>query len=276
MVVKLAYLGPEGTYTEQAAVEYSRIKERERIAYPAIPLVIDAAERGEVEEAIVPIENSLEGAVTFTVDLLIHRSALKIRREVVVPIHHCLLARPGTLMEDARVVYSHPQALAQCRSYIHEKLPNAQQVASLSTAAAVGDMLSGELPAVAISSRRAAEIFGAAVLDADIEDVPNNQTRFVALARSDHPRTGRDKTSICFDFGQDRPGALYGVLGELAKRDINMAKIESRPDRRSLGRYVFMIDMAGHREDAVVRDALEGIRAQTSLFKALGSYPVWG
>ena len=271
MAARLAYLGPEGTYSEQAAIDYDR--QLERVAYNAIPLVVAAAGNREVEEAIVPIENSLEGTVTFTVDLLIHESNLKIRGEVVVPIHHCLLTDPGTRLDQIEVVYSHPQALAQCRSYLTRNLPNAENVASLSTAGAVSDMRESRYTAAAISSRRAAEIFEATIFDANIEDVSNNQTRFVVLGESDNRPTGRDRTSICFDFAEDAPGVLYDTLGELARRNINMIKIESRPDRRSLGQYVFLIDLEGHREDDVIRDALEGIRSRASMFKVLGSYP---
>ncbi len=272
MAIRLAYLGPEGTYSEQAAVDYD--PGAERIAYNGIPAVVRAADTGDADRAVVPIENSLEGAVTFTVDLLIHESDLKIKDEVVVPIHHCLLSDPGTIVEDVRVVYSHPQAIAQCRRYLTRNMPNAEHVASLSTAGAVEDMRKSTLPAAAISSRRAAEILGAIILDSDIEDTTNNQTRFVVLAPEDGERTGHDKTSICFDFAQDAPGILYATLGELATRDINMIKIESRPDRRSLGRYVFLIDMEGHREDSIVRDALAGVQERTSMFKILGSYPI--
>ena len=271
MASRLAYLGPEGTYSEQAAIDYD--PQLERVAYSAIPLVVGAADRGEVEEAIVPIENSLEGTVTFTVDLLIHESALKIRGEVVVPIHHCLVTEPGTRLDQVEVVYSHPQALAQCRGYLTRNLPNAASIASLSTAGAVVDMRESRHTAAAISSRRAAELFDATISDANIEDVSNNQTRFVVLGQSDSGSTGRDRTSVCFDFAKDAPGVLYDTLGELARRDINMIKIESRPDRRSLGQYVFLIDLEGHREDEVIRDALAGIRSRVSMFKVLGSYP---
>jgi prephenate dehydratase len=272
MAARLAYLGPQGTYSEQAAIDYD--PQSDRVAYHAIPLVVRAADTGEVEEAIVPIENSLEGTVTFTVDLLIHQSDLKIRSEVVVPIHHCLLTESSTQLEEVEIVYSHPQALAQCRNYLTRNLPKAEHVASLSTASAVTDMRESRHAAAAISSRRAAQIFDATIIDANIEDVSNNQTRFVVLSESDHEPTGNDRTSICFDFSQDAPGVLFDTLGELARRNINMIKIESRPDKRSLGQYVFLVDLEGHREDEVIRDALEGIRSHVSMFKILGSYPI--
>lgn len=269
--MKLAYLGPEGTYSEQAAIDYAA--DSERIPYSGIPAVVSAVENGEVEEAVVPIENSLEGVVTYTVDLLIHQSPLKMKGEVVVPIHHHLLMRPGVGMEDVRVVYSHPQAIAQCRGYLSRNLPNAEHIAALSTASAVEDMNSSRYPAAAVSSRRAAELFDARIVESNIEDVRNNLTRFVVLAAEDGERTGDDKTSICFDFPHDAPGTLYGALGELATRQINMIKIESRPDRRSLGKYVFLIDMDGHRDDPAVAEALDGVRQRAALFKIFGSYP---
>ena len=271
MGLKLAYLGPRGTYSEQAAIDYD--PSARHVAYASIPAVVRAADEGEVDEAIVPIENSLEGTVTFTVDLLIHQSALKIKGEVVVPIHHCLVSQPDTRIEEVRVVYSHPQAIAQCRGYLTRTLPNAEHVASLSTASAVEDMKSSRYPAVAVSSGRAAQIFNATILEANIEDVSNNQTRFVVLASQDSARTGRDRTSICFDFSEDASGILYDTLGELASRRVNMIKIESRPDRRSFGRYVFLIDMEGHRDDTDVQEALREVESRTSMFKILGSYP---
>ena len=269
--MKLAYLGPEGTYSEQAAIDYSA--NSERAPYSGIPAVIRAAETGEVEEAIVPIENSLEGVVTYTVDLLIQGSPLKIRGEVIVPIHHQLLMPPGAQMEDVRVIYSHPQAIAQCRGFLSRNMPNAEHVAALSTASAVEDMNASRYPAAAISSRRAAELFDARIARSNVEDFPNNQTRFVSLGTEDAERTGRDKTSVCFDFAQDAPGTLYGALGELAHRGINMIKIESRPDKRSMGKYVFLIDLDGHREDPLVSEALQAMKDRASLFKIFGSYP---
>ena len=274
--MEISYLGPEGTYSEEAALGRAEqlAPERPRLVPVAtIPAAVGTVEEGDAEEAVVPIENSLEGVVTHTADLLIHQTRLRIRGEIVLPIHHCLVLQRGLALPDVRVVYSHPQALAQCRRYLARRLPLAEPVASLSTAGAVGDMHGSERPAAAISSLRAARLFGAEVADRDIEDVRSNRTRFVVLAATDAERTGCDKTSVCFDFGEDAAGILHGALGELASRDINMLKIESRPDRRSLGRYFFLIDVEGHREDPAVREALAGIRGRASIFKVLGSYP---
>ncbi len=267
----LGYLGPEGTFSQQAARDYDGAARH--VAYPNIAAVMEAAAEGEVQEAVVPIENSLEGPVTTTTDLLIHHSPLVIRRELVVPIHHCLVIRPGTRASDVRVVYSHPQALAQCRGYLRRHLPSAEPVASLSTASSVADMLASRVPAAAISSRAAAEGRDVVLAEADIEDSPNNRTRFLVLARMDGSRTGSDKTSVCFDYDRDGPGTLHGTLGALATRGINMVKIESRPDKRSLGRYVFLVDMEGHRTDPAVAEALEEMRTSATMFKVLGSYP---
>ena len=267
----LGYLGPPGTFSEQAARQYDPAARH--VAFGDIASVVRAAERGEVAEVIVPLENSTEGAVTLTTDLLAHGTELMIRREVVVPIHHCLLTAEDVALEEVRVVYSHPQALAQCRGYLARHLQAAGEVASLSTVSAVHDMRADGGPAAAISSRRAAEVLGAAVRASRIEDVPGNRTRFVVLGREDHESTGRDKTSICFDFSADGPGTLHGALGELAQRRINMHKIESRPAKSSLGQYIFLIDMEGHRHDPTVAEALDRIRARAATFKILGSYP---
>lgn len=271
--MRISYLGPEGTYSEQAALEHAEGASVRLLPFGSIPAVVAAAEEGAADEAVVPIENSLEGAVTHTADLLIHRTRLRIRKEIVLPIHHCLVLPPGLRRGEVRVVYSHPQALAQCRGYLRRNLSGAEHVASLSTAAAVGDMQDGDLPAAAISSERAAELAGARVAERRIEDVSSNKTRFVVLASADAPRTGHDKTSICFDFSEDAAGLLHGALAELADRGISMTRVESRPDRRSLGRYFFLIDIEGHREDPAVAEALEGIRSRASIFRILGAYP---
>ena len=190
--MRLAYLGPEGTYSEQAAIDYAA--DFVRVPYSGIPAVVRAVELGEVEEAIVPIENSLEGVVTFTVDLLIHESPLKIRGEVIVPIHHQLLMNPGVGMEEIRVVYSHPQAIAQCRGYLSRNLPNAEHVASLSTASAVEDMNSSQVSRSRdFQQPRCGAIRGHELWSPTSRMCRNNLTRFVVLGsrRMDSERTGR-------------------------------------------------------------------------------------
>ncbi len=268
---RLGYLGPAGTNTELACLAYDRTAAR--VPYPSIPDVGGAVESGSVDEGVVPIENSVGGSVSVTLDLLIHGSGLAIRNELVSPITHTLLGREATRLGDIRVIYSHPQALEQCRVYIAAHLSDAEPVASLSTSAAVQEMLAADLPSAAIATEHAGELYGAHVLERGIEDFPNNMTRFVVLAPTDHQLTGDDKTSICFSFDDDAPGILYSVLGEFATRGINLAKIESRPTREALGSYIFLVDLGGHRDDGIVRDALREIERQTSTLKIFGSYP---
>lgn len=273
MAKRIAFFGPAGTYTEEAALRYDSAADLQ--PFPTIAAVGQAVSSGVTEEGVVPIENSLEGAVTYTLDLLISQSGLSICKEIVLPIDHYLMAKPGASMGDIQVVFSHPQALGQCRNFLEQWLPQAQHTASLSTVAAVVDMKASPAPAAAIAPRRAAELHGAEIIARSIQDYPNNVTRFVVLARADHPPTGRDKTSICFSYDQDAPSLLYHALGEFAQREINLAKVESRPTKEVLGRYIFLIDCEGHRTDPPVAQALAGIRRQVSMLKVLGSYPRW-
>ena len=271
MAKRVAYLGPAGTFTEDASLRYD--PEAERVPLPSITAVAEAVGVGEANEGVVPIENSLEGSVTSTLDLLIHGSSLLIRNELVLPIRLCLLGAPGLQADAVKVIYSHTQPLGQCRSFLAERYPDAELIASLSTAAAVKDMLDAQPNVAAIGNRRAADIYGAEILFERIEDNSNNLTRFVVLAKSDHERTGNDKTSIAFSFAADAPGILYSTLGEMSTRGINLAKVESRPTKESLGRYIFLVDLEGHRDDNVVREALEAVESQASMLKVLGSYP---
>ena len=273
MARRIGFLGPVGTYTEEAALQYD--PEAELQPFPTIGAVGLAVSTAVTQEGVVPIENSLEGAVTSTLDLLISESDLSIRQEVVIPIDHYLMASTGTIAANIQVIYSHPQALAQCRDFLERCFPNAQQMASLSTVAAVSDMAASSLPAAAIAPRRAAELHAVEIIGRSIQDNPNNVTRFVVLANEDHPPTGMDKTSICFAFDDDAPGLLYQALGEFAQRSINLVKVESRPTKESLGRYIFLIDCHGHREDPLVKEALERLAEPVSMLKVLGSYPRW-
>lgn len=269
---RIAFLGPAGTFTEQAAITYD--PEASYLARPSVEEAVRAMLRNEADEAVVPMENSHQGSVTATLDLLIRESRLFIRSELVLSISHSLLSSADVELTDLKVVYSHPQALAQCRNYLQENLPNAQPMASLSTAAAVEELEASAVPAAAIAAERASSIYGIPVVARGIEDNPNNVTRFVALGRSDSEPTGNDKTSLCWSHQEDLPGLLYGVLKEFSDRRINLTKIESRPTRESLGRYYFLADVEGHRKDTRIADALSAVRSQrgTSL-RVLGSYP---
>ena len=273
MAKRIGFLGPVGTYTEEAALKYE--PKGNLVPYSTITEVGLAVSSGETDEGVVPIENSLEGSVTFTLDLLISQSGLSIAREIILPIEHFLMTAAGTRSPDIQVIYSHPQALAQCHNYLLRTFPQAQQTASLSTVAAVADMQASRLPAAAIAPRRAARLYDVEIIGQNVQDNPNNVTRFVVLAQSDHPPTGPDKTSICLSFEEDAPGVLYEALGEFARRNINLAKIESRPTKESLGRYIFLIDCEGHREDPLVEEAIDAVSRRVSMLKVLGSYPRW-
>lgn len=267
----VAYLGPQGTFSEEAAILY--VSDSERVPYPTIREAAMAAESGKTDEAVLPIENSIEGSVNMTLDYLIHDSTLSIVGEVVLPIRQCLIVAEDARAEDIETIRSHPQALAQCRKYLQREFPRAELIASISTAGAVEEALEEGRTSAAIGNRRAAELFGATVLQAGIEDNPNNMTRFVAMGRNSPAPTGDDKTSVCFGFDDDVPGLLYGALEEFARQNINLAKIESRPTRHELGRYVFLVDMLGHREDKTVSGAIEAMERRVSRLKVFGSYP---
>ena len=273
MVLTLGFLGPSGTYTEEACILYDPTAELR--PYPTITAVGEAVASGDLVEGVVPIENSLEGSVTFTLDLLISQPNLFIKGEVVVPIVHYLMAKPGTVASEVKVIYSHPQALAQCRQYLEKNYPQADQMASLSTVLAVSDSFASPVPAAAIAPRRASELNEVDVIDISIQDVEANVTRFAVLSLADQAPTGHDKTSMAFTFEVDTPGSLYRALREFGTRDINLYKIESRPTKQYLGQYIFLMDCAGHREESPMKDALAALSQPTSMLRVLGSYPRW-
>lgn len=273
MVKSIAYLGPVGTYTQEAALLYD--SEADLQPFPSVAAAGSAVVSGMTQQAVVPIENSLEGSVNFTLDLLIGEPGLFICNEIVIPIEHFLMAKPGTRASDIEVVYSHPQALAQCRDFLERCFPKAERMASLSTVTAVADMMDSPLPAASISPRRAAELHNVEIISTDIQDSKNNVTRFAVLGLEDHLRTGNDKTSMCLSFPDDAPGLLHQTLGEFASRGINLVKIESRPTKHHLGEYIFLIDCHGHKEDGPVKEAIQAISQPTNILRILGSYPRW-
>lgn len=269
------YLGPRGTFTEEAARDYARRRSGgdTLIPWADIPDMLRAVDRGELGWAVAPVENSLEGTVPITVDMLVHEITSPVCGEIVVPVRHFLLAPGPSPLDRVERVLSHPQALAQCRGWLERHLPHARREATASTAEAA--RLVAEMPAgaAAIGTAAAGEIYGLTVLAEDIQDADGNMTRFLAVGRDVWSRTGRDKTSIAFSFPEDAPGVLYRALGEFARRDINLSKLESRPTRKALGRYLFLADLEGHRDDPAVVEALEALRPRCALFKVLGSYP---
>ena len=273
MARTIAFFGPAGTYTEEAALRYD--PKADLKPFPTIAAVGDAVASSATDQGVVPIENSLEGSVNHTLDVLVSQTDLSIFHEIVMPIDHYLMAKVGTSTDDIKVIYSHPQSLGQCREFLHRRFPGAQQIASLSNSAAVSDMKESGVTAAAIAPRRAASIYDVEIIAQSIQDSPNNETRFLVLARHDHPRTGKDKTSMCLSFPQDAPGILYEALGQFARRNINLAKIESRPTKQSLGQYIFLIDCYGHRDDAPLREAIEALTGANCVVTILGSYPRW-
>ena len=272
MTGRLAYLGPPGTFSEEAALKFDSAAEL--VPMSSITAVATAVDSGMADWGILPIENSLEGSVPETLDVLVHNPRpLFIRNELILAIDHYLLAKPGTKASDVSVLYAHPQALGQCRGFVERCFPKAVIEAALSNAAAVEEMMAHE-SAAAIGTRRAADIYGAEVLAKGIQDRSPNVTRFVVVGRDDHPQTGDDKTSLAFGFVvEDRPGLLVGALREFSSRDINLSKIESRPSKEKLGTYIFLADVDGHRLDAPLAQALGQVEGQCSFFRVLGSYP---
>lgn len=269
----IAYLGPAGTWSEAAALQYGG-PSATLMPFTSMGGVVSAVETGLAEVGVLPVENSLEGAVGTTLDLLIHETKLRITAECVVPIRHMLLARPGTRVDQITVLRSHPQALAQCRRFIERCLPRVQTVAALSTAAAVEEALADEHGA-AIGTPRAAELYAVDVLARDIQDRESNATRFVVLGKHDSPPTGDDKTSLCFSVRHNRPGALVEILQLIAAANINLSKVESRPAGDQLGEYIFLLDLDGHREEPRIAAVLERVERATELLKIFGSYPAW-
>jgi prephenate dehydratase len=276
MTTRLAYFGPPGTNTEEAAIKYSGLQggDYELIPFPTITSAALSIEGGAADQAILPVENSLDGAIGETLDFLIHTPQPHfIRDELVLLIEHYLLAGPGVEIGQVRVIKSIPTAVAQCRGYIDRQFPNATIEAALSTAAAVEEVMKRD-DAAAIGNRRAAELYGAKALASSIQDRSPNHTRFVVVAREDHAATGDDKTSVAFAFAtEDRPGQLVAALSEFGTRSINLSKIESRPSKERLGTYIFLVDLAGHRTDAPLAEALAVVEKGCSFFRVLGSYP---
>jgi prephenate dehydratase len=278
----IGFLGPAGTFCEEAlrATIEERAPDgrpRQFVPYPSMQETIEAASSGEVDCAIVPIENSIEGSVSATIDVLAHEiDNLQIVREIRHPIGHCLLASPGLSLGQITKVVSHPQANAQCRIWLRRNLPGREVEAASSTATAVERVASVSEPWAAIGNQLAARTYGCAVLAADIEDHEDNETRFVFLARQRERQDWFEpyKTSIVCEIVQDQPGALLLILQEFAFRHINLTKIESRPSKRRLGDYIFIVDMEGKVDESSIADALRCLCCKLPRLTVLGSYPV--
>ncbi|MGB9792234.1 MAG: prephenate dehydratase [Thermacetogeniaceae bacterium] len=273
---RIGYLGPKGTFSEEAALVYSGGNAVELVACPSVEAVLKGVIDGTFEEGIVPVENSTEGAVGVVLDMLAGCLELYVRCEVVLPVLHCLMAGYGVELGQVEKVISHPQALAQCRQFLNRHLPGVAQEEAPSTAAAASMVAASSRPWAALGCARSADEFGLNVLVPVANDFSGNVTRFWVLGKEQRSLENNDealKTSIIFEV-EHRPGALYTVLGEFAWRGINLTRIESRPAKRRLGDYLFFLDFCGSQKQPRVRDALKGVAKKVLNLKILGSYPV--
>ena len=267
--VKVAFQGEPGAYSESAVLTFFG-SSSQPVPCRRFSDVFRNVETGETEFGVVPIENSIEGSVNQVYDLFLKYDH-KVCGEIVLKIAHCLIANPGTKLDTIKVIYSHPQALAQCRSFL-ENL-DCEMISTYDTAGSVKMIKEQQLmDAGAIAGERAAEIYNMNILARNISDTPNNYTRFFVLSKNDAPPSGNDKTSVIFST-RHVPGALYQILGEFAKRKINLTKIESRPTKRRPWEYNFYLDFEGHRTEKHCAEALEGLRSKAVFVKVLGSYP---
>jgi prephenate dehydratase len=277
--MRVGFLGPAGTYSEEA-LRASAPAAVDEVPYPTLYEAVMAVERGEVERSVVPIENALEGAVAVTLDTLaLEASGVRIVAEVVHPIHHCVIAAGALELAEVTRVVSHPQPTAQCARFLRERLAHAELVLAPSTADAVISVRDSPEPAVALGSRLAAELYGCQVLEADVEDHPDNATRFVWLAPAGDatdPAAGEPaRTSIVFWGGGDQaPGWLVDCLRELSDRGVNLTRIESRPRRIALGHYMFFADLEGAAGLPPVSEALAALRGRVEELRVLGSYTI--
>ncbi len=273
MKLSLAYLGPTGTNSETAALTYSSwLANQQHTAelrpYPSIAQAMQSVAKGEIDQAVVPVENSIEGSVTVVLDALWRSPNLHVHQELTIPIAHGLLSYAQSL-EQIETVYSHPQGLAQCQEWLENYLPQAQLIPTKSTTEGI-KYLQDDLTAAAVSAPRAAQLYQVPLLQSDIKDRPDNCTRFWIISSqiSDYG----SHLSLAFSLPQNAPGALVKALQIFAQKNINLSKIESRPTKRSLGEYIFFIDLEGNSHDATIREALTDLSTCTEVLKIFGNY----
>jgi prephenate dehydratase len=276
--MRVAYLGPPGTFSEDALRAAVGDQEVEAVPSASVYDAIVAVREGTADRALVPFENSIEGAVTATLDTLaFDADGLTLVGEYDLPVRHCLIAREEIPLERIEVVLSHPQPSAQCARFIRENLPQAEVRAAPSTAEAVRTVAESDQPWAALGAESAAELYGAAVLRHGVEDEADNITRFVWVAPEGTSPSGSGpwRTSLVFsELGEDHPGALVEALQVFSDREINLTRIESRPLRRGLGRYQFFLDIEGAAEDEPLPSAIEALRAKAETVRLLGSWPI--
>jgi prephenate dehydratase len=282
--LKVAFLGPEGTFSEEALFSAVDRKEVDPVPLPTIYDCVIAVQEMQVDRAFVPIENSLEGSVSATLDTLVFETdEVAIAGELIHPVTHSLIARRRLALDEIERVVSHPQASGQCARFLRERVSGAEVVAAPSTADAVMIVAGAEAPWAALGTSLAAELYGCSVLLEGVEDHPENETRFVWLQNKraslgkpgDHPDDRRPffKTSVVFWGLPDAPGALVEILGEFAERSVNLSKIESRPLKQGLGRYIFFADLEGHESDEAIVSALAAVGSRAETLRILGTYP---
>ena len=231
---------------------------------------MESVSNKECDLGVVPIENSIEGPVGITLDSLAHKFDLKIFNEIIIPINQNLIVNPGCTLDDIEDIYSHQQAIAQCSEFIQKN--KFQPHYAVSTASAAKSII-GDKSKAAIGNSKVVELYDLEIIKSNIQDMDNNQTRFVVVSNEDHKITGKDKTSIIFSIYEDRPGSLYKILGSFQKNNINLTKIESRPSKKGLGKYLFFVDFNGHKDDEMIGNIISEIDENTYFLKVLGSYP---
>lgn len=275
---RIAYLGPAGTFTEQALLSQRDLSTMERVPLGSFAEVLFSVAEGDVDYGFVAVENAIEGTVNVTLDTLAFDVDLLIQREVVLPVEMNLLAPAGVELADVKRVTSFPHAYAQSRRWLRDHLGHVELIPAASTAEAAETVAAaGDSDVAALGNRRAAEVYGLELLATGIEDHPENATRFVLVARTGVPAaTGHDKTSVVVFQRADKPGSLLAILQEFAARSINLSLLLSRPTRTTLGDYCFAFDLDGHVADDVVADCLRTLKAKQADVKFLGSYPAAG
>jgi len=269
--INVGYLGPKGTFSEQAALEFTQENKKYKLRdFPTIPHVLKALENGQIELGIVPVENSIEGTVNITLDMLVHDVELYIQGELVLDIKHCLISNYGKT-DEIHTIYSHPQALAQCRRFLSSYFPQARYITTNSTAEGALFVKKGTKGLAAITSLWAAEKYGLEIIAENVSDYEENQTRFLIIGRQQLALARPNKTSLCVALPKEEPGGLYEILGLFVEDQINLSKIESRPAKKELGNYIFFIDcLADLLTDK--RHVLEKLQKKCKLVKVLGCY----
>ena len=271
MIKRTAYLGPKLSFCEQAAKLHTGQEQGEMLECSTIAGVFAAVEEGKAWQGIVPIENSCEGSVNETLDLLAYDSGLAITGEIIMPVKHHVMVREGLRTEEVTHILSHPQALAQCRKNLRHHFPGVRLRELPSTAEAARMVALSDKPWAALASAGAAAAYGLSVIIPDMHDYPNNETRFVAISREANAYVPESKTSLLIHT-RNVPGALYECLHEFALREINLNKIESRPARTRIGEYMFFIDIEGHKDDVTVQSAVAALLQSAAALRILGSY----